>query len=68
MSLIFAKATMMRLVKSSQTNSQGLKANATCHEMCLFYADFKHFQALRGRYFQPLETSRQASAPTSRQS
>jgi hypothetical protein len=41
---------MMRLVKSSQTNSQGLKANATYHEMCLFYADFKHF-GLAGQIF-----------------
>ena len=45
---------MLRLVKSSQTNSQGLKANATYHEMCLFYADFKHFRALQGRYLPPL--------------
>ncbi|EKS35282.1 hypothetical protein HMPREF9696_02554 [Afipia clevelandensis ATCC 49720] len=45
---------MMRLVKSSQTNSRGLKANATYHEMCLFYADFKRFRGLQGRYLPPI--------------
>ena len=58
MLLISATATTTRLVKSSQTNSRGLdsrnlETNATYHEMCLFYADFKRFRGLQGRYFGP---------------
>jgi hypothetical protein len=51
MSLISMMATMTRLVKSSQTISRGLDTNATYHEMCLFYADFKRFQAPLGKIF-----------------
>ncbi len=37
----------MRLVKRSRTKSQSLNSNCCEYQMCLIYADFKHFLAIR---------------------